>query len=260
MPKNRYSTDLTEAQWQYIAADVLTEEDYGRPRITDLREVVNAILYMSRSGCQWNMLPRDFPPKSTVHYYFKKWKTNGTWDAIMQSLREFIRIKKGRNRNPTASIIDAQSVKTTSLTESKGYDGHKCIKGRKRHIAVDVLGLILYVVVHSAGIQDRKGGKMLMKKLLSIFPTIKKIWADGGYTGQTMVDWVKSIAACVFSVVTKPRKKFEIVQWRWIVERTFGWLNFHRRLSKDYEYYNSSSEAWIKVAAINMMLHRLSPG
>lgn len=260
MHQNRYATDLTDAQWYYIAPYALSEEDCGRPRTTDLREVINAILYISKSGCQWNMLPKDFPPKSTVHYYFKKWQTNGTWDEIMQALRESIRTKKGRNKNPSASIIDSQSVKTTSLVESKGYDGHKCIKGRKRHIAVDVLGLILYVVVHSAGMQDRQGGKLLMKKLLSIFPTIKKIWADGGYSGQPMIDWVTSIAACVFTVVTRPRKTFKIVQWRWIVERTFGWLNFHRRLSKDYEYYNSSSEAWVKVAAINMMVHRLSPG
>jgi putative transposase len=206
------------------------------------------------------MLPSEFPPKSTVYDYFKKWEDGGMLDEISRVLRENVRVKAGRNKIPSASIIDSQTVKTTSISESKGYDGGKKIKGTKRHIAVDVLGLILFVIVHSAGAQERQGGKWLIAKLLNAFPTIKKIWADGGYSGNSMVEWVKGLAKCVFEVVTRPRKKFQIVKWRWIVERTFGWFNCYRRLSKDYEYYHKSSEAWIKLASINIMVHRLSPG
>ena len=174
--RRRYQSDLTDAQWQHIEPHVLLDADFGRPRTTDLREVVNALLYMSRTGCQWHMLPSEFPAKSTVHDYFKKWRDSGVLDEISRVLREKVRVRAGRNKNPSAAIIDSQTTKTTSISEGKGYDGAKKTKGTKRHIAVDVMGSILSVIVHSAGVQDRTGARWLTALLLTTFPGIKKIY------------------------------------------------------------------------------------
>jgi len=225
-----------------------------------MREVVNACLYISRSGCQWGLLPNDFPPKSTVFEYYSQWATYGTFDEMVLTLSEKVRIRAGRNPRPSAAIIDSQSVKTAGPAMGTGYDGGKKIKGRKRHIAVDVLGLLLTVVVHSAGIQERAGAKLVMMKLMACFTGIKIIWADGGYSGKSFKAWIKTIFNVVWQVIKRPRKVFKIVKFRWIVERTFGWMNYQRRLSKDYEYLPQHSEAWIKLAAINTMTRRLSPG
>jgi len=206
------------------------------------------------------MIPEGFPPKSTVNGYFNAWKRDGTFDEINRVLRENIRTKEGRNRMPSASIIDSQTSKTASVSESTGYDGAKKIKGRKRHIAVDVLGLLLAVIVHSAAIDERSGAKMLMLRVKQWFPTTVKVWADGGYTGSKLQNWFLAICQCILEIVKRPRNKFQIVKWRWIVERSFGWLNWQRRLSKDYEYYEESAETWIKLAFINVMVHRLQPG
>jgi len=179
---------------------------------------------------------------------------------ISRVLRESIRVKAGRNKTPTAAIIDSQSTKTALFSEEVGYDGAKQVKGRKRHIAVDTLGLLLVVFVHSAGIGEREGAKFLVMRLFDFFQGILKIWADGGYSGNPLKEWFSSLFQCVLEIVKRPRGKFQVVKWRWIVERTFGWFNWYRRLSKDYEYYTSSAEAWIKIASINVMLHRLQPG
>ena len=217
---------------------------------------MNALRYMSRTGCQWHMLPSDFPPRSTVFDYFKLWRDEGILDEIVVKLRENIRIKAGRNATPTAAIIDSQSVKTTGSDIDVGYDGGKKIKGRKRHIAVDVLGLLLTVVVHSAGIQDRAGAKLVGANLLKYFKGLIIIYADGGYTGSSLSEWFSSFVNVILKIVKRPRKKFQIVKFRWIVERTFGWFNTHRRLSKDYECSPRSSEAWVKLASIHVMLNR----
>jgi len=258
--KQRYKSDLTDKQWKLIDPILPPESPFGRPRTTDLREVMNALLYISRTGCQWDMLPNEFPPRSTVHDYFLLWRNEKILDEISHLLRRKIRIKAGRNPEPTAAIVDSQSVKTTSATDAVGYDGGKKVKGRKRHIAVDVLGLLLEVVVHSASIQDRGGVKLVMNKLLQRFTTLKITFADGGYTGSKLARWFKKVGNIVLKIIKRPRKKFQVVKFRWIVERTFGWFNSHRRLSKDYEMSPCSSEAWVKIAAIDMMVHRLEPG
>lgn len=258
--KKIYSTDLTNAQWKIIYPLIPDEKPGGRPRSTDMRAVVNALNYMSRTGCQWELIPTEFPPKSTVYGYYSQWAKGGTLDDIMNRLREKVRIKAGRNETPSAAIVDSQTVKTAGPALDTGYDGGKKIKGRKRHIAVDILGLLLTVVIHSAGIQDRAGAKLVMKQLMSYFTGIKIIWADGGYTGEKLKSWVKRMFDVIWQVVKRPRKVFKIVKFRWIVERTFGWMNYHRRLSKDYEYLPEHSAAWVKLAAISMMTKRLSPG
>ena len=258
--RKRYSTDLTDKQWLLIEPHIPPAKDGGRPRDTDMREVVNACLYISRTGCQWHLIPNDFPPKSTVFEYYARWAADGTLDEITRVLREAIRIKAGRNKRPSATIVDSQSVKTAGPALDVGYDGGKKIKGRKRHIAVDVLGLLLIVVVHSAGIQDRAGAKLVMKKLMRYFTGIKIAWADGGYSGKGFKAWILNVFNVVWQVVKRPRKVFKIVKFRWIVERTFGWMNYQRRLSKDYEYLPQHAEAWIKLSAINTMVRRLSPG
>ncbi len=258
--RKRYSTDLTDEQWAIIAPLIPPAKEGGRPRTTDMREVVNACLYISRTGCQWHLIPNDFPPKSTVFEYYARWSTDGTLDEMVRVLREAVRVKAGRNKKPSATIVDSQSVKTAGPALDKGYDGGKKIKGRKRHIAVDILGLLLVVVVHSAGIQDRAGAKLVMRKLMAYFTGIKIAWADGGYSGKSFKAWIKAVFNVIWEVVKRPRKVFKIVKFRWIVERTFGWMNYQRRLSKDYEYLPEHSEGWVKMAAINIMIRRLSPG
>lgn len=256
----RYPSDLTDGQWNLIAYLIPLEKPGGAPRKTDMREVVNALYYMSRTGCQWRMLPNDFPPRSTIYGYFKRWSDDGVIDEMVRVLRENIRIKAGRGIEPTATIIDSQTVKTAGANCEVGYDGHKKIKGRKRHIAVDVLGLLLSVLVHSASIQDRSGARLLVSKLMEHFTRLKIVFADGGYTGNHLKDWFQAVAGIILEIVKRPRGVFQVVKFRWVVERTFGWMNTQRRLSKDYEYSPQSSEAWVKIASINTMLHRLSPG
>ena len=260
MSIKHYASDLTDKQWHLIAPHMPPEKERGRPRATDFRKVIDALLYLSRTGCQWNFLPSEFPPRSTVHRYFSTWRDDGTLDEISPVLREKIRVKSGRNKYPGAAIMDSQSVKTASVAESSGFDGAKLIKGRKRHILVDVLGLVLGVMIHSVAIDERTGAKLLMARIAMLFPSIIKVWADGGYSGNPLKDWFMMTCNFILEIVKRPREKFQIVKWRWIVERTFGWFNWYRRLSKDYEYYEASSEAWIKMASINAMVHRLQPG
>jgi len=252
-----YPTDISDDRWAWIEPMLPDEKPGGRPRETELRSVFNALLYMNRSGCQWAMLPKEYPPKSTVYGYFKEWSEGGYLEEIATELRQNVRIKAGRNAKPSAAIIDSQTQKTALVSESVGYDAGKKLKGRKRHIAVDVLGLILIIIVHSAGIQDRAGAKLVFQRLARAF-TVQRIWADGGYSGSALRDWVLMMCNAILEVVKRPRKKFQIVKWRWIVERTFGWLNFYRRLSKDYEYYCDKEVAWIQLASIDIMLKRLA--
>ena len=262
MKRKIYPSDLTNWQWNRLEALLPAAKPGGRPRSVDLREVLNGILYVVRGGCAWRMMPHDLPPWSTCYDYFRKWRDDGLWGRINDALRDQVRRQAKRKRSPSLAIIDSQSVKTTEQGGPKGKDAFKMVDGRKRHILVDTLGMLLAVVVHSAGIQDRDGAKPVLEKIKGCFPRLKKILADGIYNGG-IAGWVKEFGGWVLEIVPKPEKAkdepFKVVKWRWIVERTFAWLGRNRRLSRDYERQPESSEAVIYIAMIHLMLRRLEP-
>jgi putative transposase len=206
------------------------------------------------------MLPHDFPKWKTVHHYFRLWPIQGTWEQLHDQLREQVRRNAGREASPSAGIIDSQSVKTTETGGPRGYDAGKKVNGRKRHIIVDTMGLLLAVVVHAAAIQDRDGAKLVMMRIAGRFPRLKLIWADGGYAGQ-LIDWVKAFGDWILEIVKRPadQKGFAVLPRRWVVERTFAWLGRCRRLSKDYERRTETSETMALVSMVHLMLRRLAP-
>ena len=254
-----YPSDLTNAEWQWIKDLIPGETGGGRHRDTDMRQVVNGILYLLRSGCSWRMLPKDFPPYTTVHEYYTRWRKDGTVIRIHDALRRQVRTEAGRDPEPSAGVIDSQSAKTTEVGGEHGYDAGKKINGRKRHLLVDTMGLVLMVVVHPANIQDRDGARLLLAKAKGLFPRLQRIWADGGYAGK-LIGWVQERCAWVLEIIKRNDavKGFKLLPRRWVVERTFGWLGRYRRLSKDYERLPESSEAMVYWAMTRLMIRRLA--
>lgn len=263
-PRKSYPSDLTNEQWLLLEPLVPREvEGLGRPREVDFREVINTILYLNRSGCQWDMLPHDLPPKSTVYDYFAKWRDDGTWQRMMDALRMQVRVAARREPTPSATSVDSQSAKTTALGGERGYDGGKKVTGRKRHVFVDTLGLLLAVTVTAASVDDAAGVPPLFTQVVpETVPRLTKVWADSKYHNYGLQDWMKKERPTWnLEVVSRPRgtKGFVLLPKRWVAERTFSWNDRCRRHSKDYERRTDSSEAMIKVSAIGLMVRRLAP-
>jgi putative transposase len=270
-----YPSDLSHREWSILEPLLPSAKPGGRPRSVDLHRILNGIFYLLRSGCAWRYLPREYGPWSTVFHYFRRWRLDGTWARIQAVLRENVRRQVGREPTPSAAIIDSQSVKTTEQGGPHGYDGGKKVNGRKRHILVDTLGLLLTVAVHPASLQDREGAKLVLTGLQQPFPRLSHLWADQAYTGP-IVDWIQEQLGWTVEVVERsPRRGFQVTSAgeiqrvrlpaifeplprRWVVERALAWIGRHRRMSKDYERLPSTSEALVYLTSIRLLLARLA--
>ena len=258
----RYPSDLTDDEWAIVAPMIPPGRHGGRKRSVNVREVLNGIFYVLWTGCQWKALPKDLPPKSTVHDYLELWNWDGTVERIHHALYLAVREQEGREASPTAAIIDSQTQgcsKRGALLDPSGYDAGKKVKGRKRHILVDTLGLLLSVVVHPADVQDRDGAFHLLRRARRMFPFIERIFADGGYAGQKMALVVWRTGAWKLQIVKRSDAPgFVVLPKRWIVERTFAWISRNRRLARDFERYATTVTAFVRVAMIRIMLKRLA--
>ena len=255
-----YASDLRDREWALLAPLMPPQKRYGRPRRTELRRVVETVLYIVSTGCQWRALPHDFPPYTTVQGYFYAWLREGRWEAINHVLVMLSREQEGREATPSVGILDSQSVKTAENGGPRGYDAGKKIKGRKRHIATDTLGHLIVSVVHAANIQDRDGAPLVAEKIRPLFPWLRRLIADGGYAGEKLQKVLARMGDWVLDIVKRSDRAqgFVLLPKRWIVERTFAWLGRCRRLNRDVEATLQASQAWLIVAHIRRLLRKIT--
>jgi transposase len=259
---HHYPSDLTDAEWTELEPLLPAAKGGGRPRTTELRAVCDAIFYLVHTGCPWRSLPAEYPPWPTVYAYFRQWRETGVWVHVNATIREQTRTAAGREPTPSAAILDSQSVAMAQQPGQRGFDGHKRVKGRKRHVLVDTMGLLLAVAVLSASLDDRVGARVVCWRLEWRVPRLVRIWADGNYSGRFHA-WLQQAYGWILEVIPNPprsrgtgKRRMTVARRRWVVERTFAWLNQSRRLSKDYETLPQSQEAMCYVAMIRLMLRR----